>query len=102
MNNFEIVIHPFALTEINDIATWYFVRSRQAELQFHYKLDTTIAKLVNNPSSFSRLKKNSSIRSCMIEKYPYKIYYRVQGHIIEVLAIIHISRSNRYILRRLK
>ena len=102
MNNFEIIIHPSALIETDDIASWYFVRSTQAELQFHHKLDASISKLFKNPAAFSRIKKNSSIRSCMIEKYPYKIFFREQDYIIEILALIHTSRSNRYILRRLK
>ncbi|MGZ8559161.1 MAG: type II toxin-antitoxin system RelE/ParE family toxin [Chitinophagaceae bacterium] len=59
MNNFEIVIHPAAVTDIDDIASWYFVRLPQAELQFHHKLDAAISKLAKNPLAFGRIKKNS-------------------------------------------
>ena len=55
MNDFEIVIHPDTVTDIDDIACWCFVRSPQAELQFHHKLDAAISKLAkkkvkNTPS----------------------------------------------------
>ena len=102
MINFEIVIHPSALLDIDDIASWYFIRSPKAELQFYNKLNVAFDKLAKNPTAFSRINKNTSIRSCITEKYPYKVYFRLQDNLVEILAIIHTSRSTRYIRRRLK
>ena len=102
MNNFEIIIHPSAVSDIDDIASWYFVKSPQAELQFQHKLDAAISKLSKNPLAFGPIKKYSTIRRCMVEKYPYKIFFRIEDNIVEILAIIHTSRSEGYILRRLK
>lgn len=62
----------------------------------------SLEKIEFNPFSFSNIKKGCKYRKLFVRQFPYKIYYYVKEQEIIVIAIIHTSRSNTYIKRRLK
>ncbi|MEP6583832.1 MAG: type II toxin-antitoxin system RelE/ParE family toxin [Ginsengibacter sp.] len=59
------------------------------------------ARIQANPHAFSKITK-SGFRRCLLRKFPYKIFFRIKENKIIVIALIHKSRSNRHIKRRLK
>jgi len=71
-------------------------------IKFRKAVKTSIDKILSNPSSFASVNKRSKYRRCLTDTFPYKIYYRVSEKEITVVAIIHTSRSNSLIKRRLK
>ena len=91
-----------ALSEIRSANLWYEEKSVGLGEKFQKELFSAIEKICFNPDSFGRINKRNKIRRCVMDNFPYKIYYDSKSDPIEILAIIHTSRSNAYIKRRLK
>jgi plasmid stabilization system protein ParE len=57
--------------------------------------------LLRNPFVFSKVSFRD-FRRILLKKFPYKLIYRIENDKIHVFAVLHQSRSNRYMLKRLK
>ncbi len=57
--------------------------------------------LLRNPFAFSKVR-FKDFRRILLKKYPYKMIYRIEEDKIHVFAVLHQSRSKRYIRSRLK
>jgi plasmid stabilization system protein ParE len=101
-NKFSIGISPGAADDTNKTAAWYDNKVIGLGDRFLSKLKDSLDKILSNPSSFPRYKKESDIRKYAVMGFPYKIYYLFREGHIEVLAIVHMSRSNSFIRRKLK
>lgn len=80
-----------AIDDLKEIRTWYDEIS----------LSATEKDNITNPFAFSKTG-YTDFRRAIIKRFPYKIIFRVTKNIIDVFGVIHFSRSNRYIKRRLK
>jgi len=70
--------------------------------RFLLKLKVSFDKILFAPSSIARFKKKSDIRKYHVAGFPYKIYYLFRNDHIEVPAIVHRSRSNTFVRRKLR
>jgi toxin ParE1/3/4 len=57
--------------------------------------------LLRNPFSFSKVR-FKDFRRILLKKFPYKMIYRIENDKIHVFAVLHQSRSNRFVRKRLK
>ena len=57
--------------------------------------------LLRNPFAFSKIR-FKDFRRILLKKFPYKMIYRIENDKIHVFAVLHQSRSNRYVRKRLK
>jgi len=85
-----------------DLIEGYGNKTPGLDIKFRKAVKNSIDKILSNPSSFASVNKRSKYRRCLADTFPYKIYYRVSEKEITVVAIIHTSRSNSLIKRRLK
>jgi plasmid stabilization system protein ParE len=99
--NFRIEYDKSVETEVREILDWYKEKSASLALNFLYQLKIAEKNLLLNPFAF-RVVSIHGIRRIVLKKFPYKVYFRENNDIIFILAIIHQSRSNRYIRKRLK
>jgi len=101
-NNFSFGISESAFEDSNEIALWYNRIVNGLGSRFMLKLEIAFEKILISPEAFSRYRKNSDIRKLTVSGFPYKIYYLFKKEHIEILAIIHMSRSNQFIKRKLR
>ncbi len=59
------------------------------------------ADMLRNPFAFSKVG-YKDFRRIIIKRFPYKMTFRIEKNSIQVFCVIHFSRSNKYIKRRLK
>jgi ParE toxin of type II toxin-antitoxin system, parDE len=101
-NKFSFAISSGAAGDTNKAAKWYDKKVDGLGYRFLTKLKVSLDKIHSAPSSFARYKKESDIRKYSVAGFPYKIYYIFRDEHIEILAIVHMSRSNNFIRRKLK
>lgn len=101
-NKFSLAISTGAADDTNKTAIWYNKKVDGLGHRFLSKLKDSLNKIQSSPSSFPRYKKESDIRKYAVIGFPYKIYYLFREDHIEILAIVHMSRSNSFIRRKLK
>ena len=101
-NNFSFGISESAFEDANEIALWYNRIVNGLGARFMLKLEVAFEKTLISPEAFSRYHKKSDIRKLTMSGFPYKIYYLFKKEHIEILAIIHMSRSKQFIKRKLR
>ncbi|HMT75505.1 MAG TPA: type II toxin-antitoxin system RelE/ParE family toxin [Chitinophagaceae bacterium] len=101
-NNFSISISPGAADEIIETAAWYNNKVEGLGERFLKKLKSSLEEIQQSPFAFAKINQKGNIRRKITAGFPYKIFYLLDETHIEVLAVIHFSRSNRFIKRRLK
>ena len=102
MNKHFLIFTDEARFDLIEISEWYGNETPGLDIKFRKAVEGAIEKILSNPSSFALVNKRGKYRRCLTDTFPYKIYYRVSEEEITVVAIIHTSRSNTYIKRRLK
>jgi plasmid stabilization system protein ParE len=94
MSNDRIELLAPASTEIEEAFEWYLDRSVRAAHGFLREIDTGLSLIAQNPGLWSPYE--AGTRRYLLSKYPYSIIYRVQGELIQVIAVAHHKRRPEY------
>jgi hypothetical protein len=101
-NNYSLTLSSAAAKDVVKISLWYDKQLDGLGSRFLQRQKKSFDKILSSPTSFSKIKSKLNIRKSGIKGFPYKVYFLLHNNHIEILAIIHFSRSNRYINRRLR
>ena len=102
MISYTVELSGPAEIDVHVATIWYESRSTQLASKFIDKLTLAFKNISINPFAFSKLTAKSKYRKYKAPGFPYMIYYYISNSRVEVMAIVHTRRSNRYIKRRLK
>ena len=72
---------------------WYEAKAAGLGDEFLQLLYSTAGKIPENPLSSQRI--HGAIRRCLLRKFPYAIYYRIEGEEVVVLGVFHCARDPR-------
>lgn len=100
--SFVLCISVNASDDANDAALWYESKSKGLGVQFLDDLEESYGHILLQPAAYPRHKKESKARKKLLQIFPYKIYYLIDGSEIKILAIIHNSRSQKFIRGKIK
>jgi hypothetical protein len=100
MKQFRIAISEIAEIDILIGKEWYNSQKNLLGDEFISALENKIKVIQSNPYQFSIIKKD--IRKALITRFPFGIYYFVEGEIINIFAVIHFSRNPKIWKQRLK
>ncbi len=64
---------------------WYAARQASLGQRFSEELGATAARIVERPIAFPRVR--GEIRRAVLRRFPYAVYFRIDGTIIVVLAV---------------
>ena len=81
----DVLFRPAAVTEVLDTRDWYAARQASLGERFSEELGATVARIVERPVAFPRVR--GEIRRAVLRRFPYAVYFRVDGNIIVVLAV---------------
>lgn len=98
----SIVVSYQAEADLDNAGKWYDKKLRGLSIRLFDEIDEYLNKIQNNPFSFSVRKEGSDTRRCGLKKFPYNIYFTVENERVFVIAILHKSRSSRFVKKRLK
>lgn len=100
-NNLLLVVSLNAELDTLEIAEWYEKQADFLGNRFLDELHFTYNKVLSFPESFGWYNKYSRIRKSRLHHFPYNVFYLVENSEIRIIAIIHSSRSSRFVKRRL-
>lgn len=83
-----------ALAEAEEAIGWYQRQNVQAALDLRHALDHAIASIVASPEMHGKI--DEKYRECIVQRFPYAIYFQASAIRITVFAISHTSREPDY------
>ena len=97
---YTIEISEFAVQDIAEIIEWYRDQKEGLEYEFVSSLEITLGQVESNPLAFQLRIKQS--RVALLQRFPYKVVFKIYGSIIKIIGVIHHSRNPKLIRKRLK
>lgn len=86
----DIVFHPEARDEYEEVIAWYRERSRLAAARFEAAVDRMLALIGETPDLFRQY--DDLHRIAVLQRFPYSLVYRVRPGRIIVVAVAHAKR----------
>ena len=85
---------PLARQEFDASFDWYAERSAIAAERFTQAVDAAFGMIAAHPERFAAVSPNH--RGCRVERFPFRVIYRVETDRILVVAIAHAKRRPNY------
>jgi plasmid stabilization system protein ParE len=89
-----------AQEDIREIALWYRNEQEGLDDRFIFSLKASLDSLLKNP--FIYQVNFLSVRSRLMKRFPYRIYYLIEEPAILILGIMHTKRNPKLIRKRKK
>ena len=102
MISYTVELSAAAELDIYFAKTWYESHSLQVAIKFLDKIDLAFQNIRSNPFAFSKLTPKSRYRKYRTPGFPYRIYYFVIESVIQIMAVVHSRRSDKFVRQRLK
>lgn len=90
----EIRFHPAAHTEVTEAQSWYRERSPMAAVGFARETARAVRLISEAPNRYPRGAHGT--RRFLLRRYPFSLFYRRVGELIEVVAVAHQRRRPDY------
>ena len=86
-----VTLRPEAEEDLDDAALWYEGHRRGLGGEFLDEVQRVIGLIEENPQSYPLV--HEEIYRALLRRFPFGIFYLVDGETAVVLAIIHASRD---------
>ena len=90
----RLIYHPDAETELIEVARYYESRVATLGVQFLDDADRAVCRILATPQRWRIVQEN--VRSYLMPRFPYAIYYRDLSDCIHILAFKHYNRHPSY------
>ena len=90
----RLIYHPGAEAELIEAARYYEGRGSTLGAKFLEEADRALAMILGAPGRWRMIE--GGVRSYLMHRFPYAIYYRVYSEYIHILAFKHHSRHPDY------
>lgn len=91
--------HPEALDEYSGAVSYYAAVGRPLAKSFIEAVETGIENILAYPEAWQTVE--DDVRRHLISRFPFGIYYCIEGDRILIYAIMHLSRHPGYWKRRI-
>ena len=88
---FNVILKPLAQMEVADAYQWYQQPHIQMGDAFLLELERTNAFLTRNPYLYPKVEQD--LRSAHLNRFPYTLFYVVDGDTVNVLSCFHQYRE---------
>jgi toxin ParE1/3/4 len=85
---------PGARRDFDESFDWYAARSSEAAIRFVNAVDSALAELARDPERFVAV--DDRHRAYPVNRFPFRVVYRVAGQRIVVVALAHAKRRPDY------
>ena len=92
----DVLFHPRAAEDAATIETWWRTNRTSAPELFVRELEATLALVVSSPTLGALAAREDDfpgVRRVFMRRTRYRLYYRLAGQTLEVLAIWHTARG---------
>ncbi len=77
--------------DVEDAFEWYEKQQSDLGLEFLDELRGSYARIAENPPKYRELR--SGIRRALLRRFPYAVYFAVEGQVAVILAVLHVGRD---------
>ena len=96
--SFRIVFRRAAKMEFIEAGEWYETKRGGLAIEFMAEINRCISLAATNPEKFAIHRRD--IRCIVTNRFPYRIYFRVERNVIVILAVFHNKRDPATLLTR--
>jgi len=96
---YHVLIRFEAQQEIQEAYQWYESKARKVAKDFLLALDERFTTIERDPTAYPVIYKQ--VRRALLRRFPYGLYYFIEGEVVIVLACFHASRDPRQWQRRI-
>jgi hypothetical protein len=100
IGGFTVEITSEAYAELAEIMEWYSIQRKGLEKEFSLSFEAAINRLARNPFNYQIFYKNA--RSVLLQRFPYKVVFKIYDSTIKVYSIFHHSRNPTALFKKLK
>lgn len=94
-----IEFHRLAAAELFQAERWYRARAARAADQFVLQIESTLARIAENPESLPDISRG--YRRCPVRRFPYQLIFRIiDRSTVRIFAVAHSRRRPEYWRRR--
>lgn len=97
---YSIEITAQAYADLAEIIEWYSTQREGLEKEFTLSFEAALKRLERNPLGY-QIGFNGS-RSIFLQRFPYKIIFKVYVNTIKIYAVYHHSRNPKLTRKRIK
>lgn len=91
-------IRPLAQQDIAEAYDWYEEQATGLGHEFLRAMDAILARIERTPGAYPKVYRE--LRRALLRRFPYKVYFRLEGDQPVVLAVVHHRRHPRSWRRR--
>lgn len=89
----KVVFTDEALRDLDGILAYIALHYPAVLPAFEFRLRAVLARFASFPESAQQVAQRPGVRMTPLIRYPYKIFYRINDGVIEILHIHHAARS---------
>jgi len=93
--NRRLIIRREAEADITYAALWYDERELNLGLELLTEVHSGISRALENPDSFTRVRRIPTVRRVLTRRFPYRIFFIVRNDAIVVFAVLHAAQHDR-------
>lgn len=93
--NYSLEIRADALEDIEEAASWYEEHKTGLGTDFVKTVLASIDSLLVNPFVHRLRDRRRNVRWILINRFPYKVVYKIRDRYVTVLAILHTAQHER-------
>ncbi len=89
---YKIVLSEIVEKEIAAVRDWYNEKALQLGADFVLTIEDSFARIAYNPVGYPVVL-FGKYRRALVRRFPYAVYFRIEGSDIKISALFHHSRS---------
>jgi len=91
VNRYRIDAEPAVDCDVESAFKWYEAEEPGLGIEFLDELRASYDRIAEGPFRYQELR--SGIRRALTRRFPYAIYFSVEGEVIVILAVLHARRD---------
>lgn len=88
-----MIIRPEAEADVADAQEWYERQRQGLGAEFVLCVEEVFARIERTPGMYGEVYRG--VRRALTRRFPYAVYYRVEGDVVVVLGVFHTRRDPR-------
>jgi ParE toxin of type II toxin-antitoxin system, parDE len=87
----RVVFRVSAGTQVVEAQTWFDKQRHGLGAEFARSLESAVSRVARNPLSAPAVYQD--VRRVLLKRFPYSVFYIVQGEVLLVLSCMHTRRA---------
>ena len=91
MTEYRLISEPPADLDVEAAFEWYENERPGLGVEFLDELRATYNRIAAGPAKYQELR--GGIRRALLRRFPYAVYFAIEGDVVVVVAVLHVSRD---------